>query len=241
MLATWEAEQEYDESNKEFIRDRISSETGIDILSEWRIRDWFDEVLHDLFSAVYQKYHLDMEYEISDFSVPSEGDAVFSVFCSVDEELYIIVTAYYVIDDNLGEDSTCYITVKDNKGEICSTEVHFHNGSGREGDNGLMEATDDTEYDTSGLDEFKEELFAFIDSLNPYPAEAEAIAQRSKGVDRVIADFACEQCGKFGVSIDEEFLPVGKCCYCGWENELARCNRCGELFSADLIEDGFCL
>ena len=244
VQATWEAEQDeqYDpEYEKEFIRDRISSETGIDILSERNISDWFDEVLHDLFSAVYQRYHLDMEYEISDFSTPSEGDAAFSVFCPVDEELYITVTADYAIDDDLGEDSTCYITAKDNKGkEVCSTEVHFHNGSGREGDNGLMEATDDTVYDTSGLDDFKEELFASIDFLNPYPAEAEAIAQRSKGVDIVIADFACEQCGKFGVSIDEEFLPVGKCCYCGWENELAMCDRCGELVSADLIEDGYC-
>ena len=213
----------------------------MEILSEQNISDWFDEVLHDLYSAVYQRYHLDMEYKISDFCYPSEKDIVFSVSCPVDEELYIIVTAEYAIDDGLGEDSTCYIAAKDNEGsEIYSTSVRFHNGNGVEGENGLMEATDNSEYDTSELDEFIEKLFSSIDSLNPYPAEAEAIVQRSKGVDHVIADFACEQCGKFGVSVDEEFLPVGKCCYCGWENELARCDRCGELVSVDLIEDGFC-
>ena len=241
LQATWEAEHKYDDSNKGFIWDRFSDEIGMDILSEQSISDWFDEVLLELFSAVYQRYHLDMEYEISDFSTPSEGNTVFSVSCPVDKDLYITVIADYTIDDGLGEDSTCYITAKDNKGEeICSTEVHFQNGNGREDVNGLMVANTITEYDTSGLDDFQEELFASIDSLNPYPAEAEAIAQRSKGVDRVIADFACEQCGKFGVSIDEEFLPVGKCCYCGWENELSRCDRCGAWVSANNIEDGFC-
>ena len=83
-------------------------------------------------------------------------------------------------------------------------------------------------------------MFSAIDSLNPYPAKAEAIVHRSKGMDRVLADFPCEQCGKFGVSIDEEFLPVGKCCFCGWENELVNCDRCGELVSAEVVEDGFC-
>ncbi len=244
LIATWNAEQEeeYDpDYEKEYLRSRIADETGMDILSEQGISDWFDEALHDLFSAVYQRYHLNMEFEVSDFFTPSEEDVVFSVSCPVDENLHIIVYAEYSIDDDLGEDSTCYIRAVNGKGEkICSAEIRFHNGNGVEGENGLMEATDNTEYDTSELDEFKEELFAAIDTLNPYPAEAEAIAHRSKGIEQVTADFACEQCSKFGVSICEEFLPIGKCCYCGWENELVKCDRCGELVSVDAIEDGFC-
>ena len=241
VLATWEAVQENAEYEEEYIRDRISSETGMEILSEQSIADWFDEVLHELFFAAYQRYHLNMEYDISDFHKPCEEDVVFSVFCPVDEDIHITVIAEYSIDDARGEESICCITAKDSEGEeICSAEVRFHNGDGREGDNGLMEATENTEYDTSELDEFKDELFSAIDSLNPYPAKAEAIVHRSKGIDRVLADFPCEQCGKYGVSIDEEFLPVGKCCFCGWENELVNCDRCGELVSAEVVEDGFC-
>ena len=133
------------------------------------------------------------------------------------------------------------MTAKNGDGEIiCKAEISIHNGNGYEGDNGLMEDTENTDYDTSELKEFQEELAASIDSLNPYPTEAEAIAYRSKGADHVLADFPCEQCRKLGVSINEEFLPVGKCCYCGWDYELVECVRCGELVSANLIEDGFC-
>lgn len=247
VLATWEAEQdEHDnpEYEKEYIRDRISSETGIDILDEGAIEDWFDEVLLDeLYSDIYQHYHLDVCFEVSDYSAPSEGTLLFSVSCPVEEDgsLRIDVIAESSIDDDLGGDSTCFLVArKEDGGDICKAEIHFHNGNGSEGENGLMEADENTEYDTSELDDFKEELIAAIDELNPYPAKAEAIAHRNKGVDRVVADFACEQCGKFGISIDEEFLPIGKCCYCGWENELVNCDRCGELISADLVEDGFC-
>ena len=42
------------------------------------------------------------------------------------------------------------------------------------------------------------------------------------------------------MSINEDFLPVGRCCYCGCDNELEKCDRCGELVSADDIVHGFC-
>lgn len=245
LLATWDAESEaeqYDEQyEREYLRDRLAGETGIDILDESGIADWFDDVLHDLYSDVYQHYHLDVCRELSDFKAPSEEEEVFSVSCPVDEDLRIIVTAEYVIDDDLGEDSTCCIVAKTSAGEkICKAELHFHNGDGYEGEEGLMEATDDTIYDASELDDFKEELFSAIDDLNPYPAKADAYAYENKGEASYTADFPCEQCGEYGVSIDEELLPLGKCCYCGYEHELVHCNRCGELFSEDVIENGFC-
>ena len=48
----------------QYFRDRLASESGIYILDEEKIKDWFGEVLHELFSIVYQKYHLDVCYEI---------------------------------------------------------------------------------------------------------------------------------------------------------------------------------
>ena len=49
---------------------------------------------------------------------------------------------------------------------------------------------------------------------------------RHGGADPV-ADFACAECGKNGVSVLEDFLPIGKCCYCGYENEVYICESCG--------------
>ncbi len=245
LLATWEAESEaeqYDEQDDlAYYRDRLASETGIDILDESEIDDWFDEVLHELYSDVYQHYHLDVCRDLSDFSTPSEGDQVFSISCPVDDDLRIIVTADYSIDDNLGEDSTCYITAKDGNGElVCEAELHFHNGNGYEGEEGIMEADDDTIYDTSELDDFKGELISAIDDLNPYPSIADTYAYENKGAATLTADFPCEQCGEYGVSINEKLLPIGTCCYCGYEHELVQCRRCGELVGDDVIENGFC-
>lgn len=243
ILQTWEAENEDVEYKREYYRDRLASETGMDILDEGGIKDWFDEVLHDLFGAVYQRYHLDVCYEVSDFATPTEEKVIFSISCPAVEDgsARIDAIAQYFVDDHLGEDSTCSIVAKDGAGdEICKAEVHFHNGNGYEGEDGIMVATDDSEYDTSELDDFRDELFDAIESLNPYPAQLDALAYENKGAVQFVADFPCEQCGKFGVSIDETFLPISRCCYCGYENELVKCERCGELVDVDALEHGFC-
>ncbi len=43
-----------------------------------------------------------------------------------------------------------------------------------------MEVNDDTIYDASELDGFKDELFISIHDLNPYPAKADAYAYENK-------------------------------------------------------------
>lgn len=245
LFATWEAEQEElddPEYEKEYIRDRISSETGMDILDESAIVDWFGEVLHnELYSDIYQHYHLDVCFEVSDYSAPSEDSILFSVSCPVEEDgsLRIDVIAESSIDDNLGGDSTCFLVARKEDGEdVCKAEIHFHNGYGSEGENGLMEADENTEYDTSELDDFKAELIAAIDELNPYPAKLDALEYEAKGSEQFVADIPCEQCGKFGISVNEALLPVGKCFYCGNENELEECVRCGALVGT--LEHGMC-
>lgn len=221
---TWNAMQEEKRNEKEYYRERIASETGIDILDEDGISEWFDEVMHDLFSDVYKQYHLDVCYEISDFQ-SSDNSICFSVKSPVleDGSLRVDVFAEYSIDDELGEDSTCTIECKDGTGVmICSAEIRFHNGNGYEGEEGLMEVSEDSEYDTSELDDLRDELFAYIEEeLNPYPVKLDTYVYENKGNNNWTADFACVQCGKFGVSINEDFLPIGRCCYCGWDNELS--------------------
>ncbi len=125
----------------------------MDILDESVIEDWFDEVLHEeLYIDIYQHYHLDICFEVSDYSAPSEGSLLFSVSCPVEEDgsLRIDVIAESPINDDLGGDSTCFLVARKEDGtDVCQTEVHFHNGNGSEGENGLMEADENTEYDTS--------------------------------------------------------------------------------------------
>ena len=124
--------------------------------------------------------------------------------------------------------------------EICKAEVRFHNGNGYEGEEGIMEASDSSEYDTSELDCFQDDLLDAIAVLNPYPERLNTLSYENKGAVQFVADFPCEQCGNIGISIDESFLTLGRCCYCGYENEIAECARCGEMVSVNDLENGLC-
>ena len=242
LLHTWDAMEQEEpdpEYEKEYYRDRLAGETGMDILDEDEIENWFDEVMHNLYSDVYQRYHLDVGVEVSDFDSDLDGEESFTVSCPVDEELVIRISSEFSIDDDLGGESTCFIVaIGPDKQVICKAEVRFHNGNGSEGEDGLMEADESTEYDTSELAEFTEELIEAIDELNPYPAKLDVLAYEYKGSEQFVADFPCEQCGKFMVSVNEEFLPVGRCGYCGYEHELETCIRCGAVTS--VLEHGLC-
>lgn len=243
VFQTWMAEQDEAEYEREYYRERLAGETGMDILDKSEIENWFDDTLHELFGAVYQRYHLDICYEVSDFIAPAGGGIAFSVACPAVEDgsARIDINTEYSIDDDLGEDSICYIVAKNGVEEqVCKAEIHFHNGDGREGEEGIMEATDNSEYDVSELDDFRDELFNAIEALNPYPIQLDVLNYENKGAVQFVADFSCEQCGKHGVSINEAFLPIGRCCYCGFENELEKCERCGELVDTDTLERGFC-
>lgn len=243
VMLTWQVGIEAEEHEIEYYRDRLSNETGMSILDEIEISDWFDEILHDIFNFVYQRYHLDVCYEISDFSAKIQDDKVFTISCPAVEDgsAKIDVIAEYSIDDDLGEDSFCHIVAQSGtEEELCKARIRFHNGDGYEGEEGVMEASENTEYDTSELEAFCDNLILAIESLNPYPDILGALVYENKGESEVVAKFPCWQCGNIGVSIDESFLTAGRCCYCGYEHELKECIRCEELFSSDDLANGLC-
>lgn len=242
VALTLEIEMEELQDNEDYLRDRLSSETGIDILDEEEIKDWFDEIFHELYNSVYQQYHLDVCYDISDLS-SDIGDLEFTISSPAVEDgsAKLKIIAEYSIDDDLGSDSICEICVKTEDGnEVCKAQIRFHNGNGYENEDGLMEAADSSEYDTVEMDDLKDELLAAIESLNPYPKKLSALALENKGAIQFVDDCPCEQCGKCGVSINPDFLPIGKCCYCGFENEMIECERCGEVVNAVTADQGFC-
>lgn len=79
VIQTWQVEQENDEYEQEYYHDRLADETGMDILNENEIKNWFEEVLHELFDLVYQQYHLDVCYDISDLTTPNEDEVAFTI------------------------------------------------------------------------------------------------------------------------------------------------------------------
>ena len=57
LLDTWSAEEEQQRNEREYYRDRLASETGIDVLDGSDIENQFDETLQDFYDAVFQRYH----------------------------------------------------------------------------------------------------------------------------------------------------------------------------------------
>lgn len=94
----------------------------------------------------------------------------------------------------------------------------------------------DSEYDESELVELKDEIGVYIaEELNPIISILEELKREAKyeGGPEPVADFTCDECGKNGISILEKFYPVGRCCYCGTDNNVAVCSLCGKAFYND--------
>jgi hypothetical protein len=49
----------------------------------------------------------------------------------------------------------------------------------------------------------------------------------------VVAEWDCHECGRRGISLDEELAPFGECAYCGHEHRVGICEVCGEIFDID--------
>lgn len=234
LLDTWQYEQEQDEYDEQYWRDRIFGETGVEIRDEDEIYELLCQTVAELYDTVSDRYHYDPCFEVSDMETPVKDGTtkVFTVTSNAsDEKLTIFVSI--VVDDDM--DTSSYLTIEAKHGEdvIAKVECTYHNGEGHEGEEGLCVADSDSEYDDTEVHDFLEDLIAYIEEdLNPYVKQVSAMEYecgRHGGMSPV-ADFACQECGKDGVSITEDLLPIGKCCYCGYENEHYVCELCGTVY-----------
>ena len=72
----------------------------------------------------------------------------------------------------------------------------------------------------------------YSDSLDDVPAELKKLKTVTDNLDVFI--------NAVDAVYIRSFLPIGRCCYCGWDNELEKCDRCGQLVDVDVLENGLC-
>lgn len=236
MTLQLEAEQTELEAdyNENYWRDRLRDETGVDILSDDDIFAKFDETITELYNALFDRYHYDPCFGLSTSGKPVVNGT--AVLCKVqsnasEEAVEIVISTN--IDGDSDADSTLTITCYHGSEKIADAQIVYHNGSGHEHDDGSMLPDSESEYNESELDDFENKLFNYVEgNLNPLIAEMNTLAYKAvkEGDQEPVADFPCEECGKFGISVLESFLPIGKCCYCGYENEVHICELCGTIF-----------
>lgn len=234
LLYTWQYEQEQEEYDEQSLRDRIFGETGVEICDEDEIYELFCQTVTELYDTLWDRYHYDPCFDVSDMEIPvKDGTTKVCVIKSnaSDEELTLYVSI--VLDDDMA--SSSYLTIEAKHGEdvIAKAECTYHNGEGHEGEEGLCVADSDSEYIDTEVHDFLEDLIDYIEEdLNPYVKQVAAMEYECgrHGGTSPVADFACQECGKDGVSITEDLLPIGKCCYCGYENEYYVCELCGTVY-----------
>lgn len=228
------AEQEMEGYNeRDYWRSRVADETGIDVLDESQIHERFIESLDAIHSSLLKHFQYDPCFTIEDLEDATIcGETViFRVICNADEESFIEIRVSMTIDDDMGEESYMHIYCYKGEDKLYEATVTYINGDGSEDEEFRIQVERDSEYNDDEIEEFTTNLVGYIENeLNPYTYQIDAIAYESKGGESVVADFPCEVCGKNGVSINEDFYPVGSCCFCGTVNDVKICSLCGTVF-----------
>lgn len=232
---------------RNYLRLRIYGETGIDIRDDQGIYELFLQTLEELYNEFYDIYYFNPQFEMSEkFNIAmAEGEQkLFSIKSNACEKAVLDVVADMSFDDEMNGDSSLYLSCEQDGVELFRAILQYHNGCGTE-DNfeGKIVLDSESDYDTEELDDFKEELKEHIDeNLNPMIAKKEALEYEAatKGEANPVADIPCVECGEYGISIMEDFYPVGHCCYCGEENYIRRCERCGRWYEDGDGNDSIC-
>lgn len=223
-------EQEiYDE--RDYWRSRIANETGIEVLDEDEIEERFQLTVLGIHNKILKHFQYDQCFNISSYNDSVKNGTVFTVISNAATNEKIDIDIAMEIDDEMGEDSYLYIFGRKSGVKLFECTVRFTNGLGSEDDECRIQVEQDSIYEDKETDEFVEQLTKYIeDDLNPYVSKLYALSYEASGEVAVVADFPCAFCGQNGISIQEDFYPIGYCCYCGEENEIAICEACGTIF-----------
>lgn len=251
---TWNIGVEEEESEaarreweRDYLRLRISGETGVEIREEEEIYELFLETLGELYNEFSDIYYFDPQFDMSkksDIAMTEEEQVLFSIRSNAVKTAVVEVVTDMTFDSDMDGDSSLYISCRRDGTEIFRTVLEYHNGSGMEDTfEGKIVLNSESYYNTDELDEFKDELKGYIEeNLNPLISKKESLEYiaATSGGGELVADIPCMECGKYGISISEDFYPLGHCCYCGEENYIKQCQRCGKWYEDGDGNDTIC-
>lgn len=235
LYMTWDAELEkqmQDDAEADWVRNYLRiriNEMGVDVLNETEIFELFCDKINELYAEIEDGYYFNPCYKVSKrhvLKLTENKQFLFSVTSNaVDNNSIEVLVEFWLDGDMDGDSDATLICIKagEAREELFSASLHYHNGAGHEDTlEGMIMLDSESEYDDSELDEFKQQLKEYIETgLNPLIDKLNALEheEHQHGGPKPVADFPCYECGKQGVSIMEDFYPMGHCCYCGTDNE----------------------
>ena len=115
LTREYEAEQESEE--REYWRNRIVQETGIEILDEEGIYDKFCETLEDFYQDILKQFQYDPCFDIEEIetTIYDGKTHFFDIKCKALEHNTVEVYFEMFIDDDMGESSSCSIIYLQNR------------------------------------------------------------------------------------------------------------------------------
>lgn len=243
LIETWDSEEEELLNEKEYIHDRISNETGINILFSKEIFELFKEKIQELYTEIddceYFSYAVGVS-KLNNIEDEPVNQSLFSIESNVDGNFNFDVWVLFEIAEGMGEDSYMNLWIeKSDMTNILETKVIYHNGEAHEDAMECYYVPDSESY-------FEDKVFKrFIEDLKRYISnDMNTIKSQvdnhdylaiKKGENSPVADFPCWNCNQNYISVDNNIYTYGHCINCGEENEILKCIRCGKIYSA---EDG---
>lgn len=226
---------------------RIFGETGVEIRNIEEIFGMFFKTLEELYTDFSDRYYFDPKYEISPQSgiiLQEEEQVLFTITSNACKDARLSIIVDMSFDEVMDGDSTMWIYCRQDGEEILQCELRYHNGCGTEDTlEGKIVLNSESYYDMEELQEFKAELQDYVENeLNPLIEQKESLEYIAgkRGEDYPVADIPCEECGEYGISISDDFYPFGHCCYCGEENYIQQCEKCGQWYRKGDGENGIC-
>lgn len=245
LYETWEAIEESERENKEYINQRIEDETGIIIRNEREIFKLFCESIYKIYMEICDGEYFNNSIDVSDYKDPEDmqnEQRVFSIKSNVKDEYNFDVFVQFDITEGQGESSNMYITARNERNTILDATVQYSNGEAHEDYMECIYVPDsESEIDEDAIKEFAIDLVDYIkEEMNELKSEIDSMRYSAvkDGAGLPLANIPCWNCYQEYISLDDDIYPYGKCINCGEDNEIKTCGRCGSIYDAD-EGDGF--
>lgn len=241
LIETWDAEQEEIMNERDYIHERISNETGINILFSEEIFELFKEKIQELYTEIDDCEYFSYAVAVSKLNnIEDEpiNQTLFSIESQVDRNFNFDVCVLFEITEGMGEDSYMNLWIeKSDMTNILETKVIYHNGEAHEDVMECYYVLDrESHFEDKVFKNFIEDLKRYISNdMNTIKSEVDNfdyLAIKERG-NSPVADFPCWNCNQNYISVDNNLYTYGHCINCGEENEILKCIRCGTLYSAE--------
>lgn len=232
--------QEYEE----LLLELKQNDTGVTIRDMDRIVEEFEDVINEKYDDIIEALRFREDIEITGIMFDSNNYSgkLFTALSKVTNEQ---LDFYYLMDinDDEGEESRFTITCgqkpfvvdgfEDTNGFIINI-VYINGAVTYDDEQGYYMPFSEDGISKSDIDNYVETMINFIntelESLKDY-VDSIKYETVKDGRDLPIAfGICCDECYEEYICVDENLAEMGRCLNCGAQNDIAKCERCGQYY-----------